>query len=226
MDRKGLQVLDGPFEGLRLPDGSTREHLSPYLLGTYESELHAWLEELRGEPIVQVVDIGAKFGYYAVGLARWWPEARSIAFDTDPWARRMLRETAALNGIRDLDVRGYLRPGELAQLVRAPGLIVSDCEGFEAELFAAADPAALVGCWLVIELHPEAVPGVEELLRERFRETHSIEVRGREEREPPAFLSEFLSEEEARLAVTEFRGDQRWMFCRPLERPTSVESTG
>ncbi|HSM14761.1 MAG TPA: hypothetical protein VLA66_11910 [Thermoanaerobaculia bacterium] len=51
-------------------------------------------------------------------------------------------------------------------------------------------------------------------------------MRGREEREPPAFLSEFLTEEEARLAVAEFRGDQRWMFSRPLERRTSIESAG
>jgi hypothetical protein len=223
IERQGLVVAAGPFAGLRLPEATRAEHLGPFLLGTYESELHGWLDELRGAIVAQVIDVGAKFGYYAVGLARWWPEARSIAFDTDPWARRVLRQTASLNGVRNFEVRGSLKAGALAGLVRPPALIVSDCEGFEAELFTATRAEALRDCWLLVELHPEAAPGVEDLLGSHLASTHAIEVREREERAPPALLSGVLTGEEARLAVHEFRGEQRWMFCRPLRAAAPVE---
>lgn len=214
-DRTGLEVAGGPFAGLRLPVEALREHLGPYLLGTYESELHSWLEELRGRELRQVVDVGAKFGYYAIGLARWFPWAEVLAFDTDPWARRVLRRTALENRTGNVVVRSYLRADELAREVRAPSLVLSDCEGFEDELFRQIEPTSLRNSWLLIELHEALAPGVGERLRSRFSATHAIEVRARAPREvEPAWL-DLLGAEGSRRAIDELRGDQQWMFCRP-----------
>ena len=81
-----MTVLDGPFKGLLLPASAREEHIGPYLLGTYERELHgAWRKILTGQ-YNAVIDIGAKIGYYAGGLARHFPSTPSIAFDTDWWA--------------------------------------------------------------------------------------------------------------------------------------------
>ena len=67
-------------------------------------------------PFPQIVDVGAKFGYYAVGLARRYPAAAVVAYDVDWWARRACRRMAAANGVGNVDGVG----GVPAGLVRHP----------------------------------------------------------------------------------------------------------
>jgi hypothetical protein len=64
-----LRVAGGPFQGLHYPHRrSVGSAPLPKLLGSYESELHAALEQLLTEEHETVVDIGCAEGYYAVGL--------------------------------------------------------------------------------------------------------------------------------------------------------------
>jgi 16S RNA G1207 methylase RsmC len=130
-----MQVLSGPFAGMRLTEEALREHAGPCLLGTYEAELHPWLERLLQRRYAQFIDVGSKYGYYAVGLARRDPSVPSVAFDIDPWARRATREVAAANGVKTLDVRGFATPGWFDRKLLTNALVFSDCEGFERELF-------------------------------------------------------------------------------------------
>src|SRR4051812_1337317 len=65
IDRFGSRVQAGPFAGMVLSPMTYREHLSPFLLGTYESELHPWIRAILCQNPTQVVDIGSRFGYYA-----------------------------------------------------------------------------------------------------------------------------------------------------------------
>jgi hypothetical protein len=218
---QGLTVSSGPFEGLILPAGSRSEHLAPYLLGTYESEIHPWLEEVRRRSISRVIDVGAKFGYYAVGLARWFPEAECLAFDTDPWARRMMRVAASQNGVRNLTICGYLKPGEISRYVVPSTFILSDCEGFESRLFEGVPNGALDTAWILVELHEEAAPGVRGLLERRFAPTHELEVVGRTDRVPPERVIELLGIDSASVAVREYRGEQSWLFGRPRSAATT-----
>ena len=90
----GDVVQEGPFQGLRLTTLTRSEQWGPYLLGTYESELDSAWEAVFTGSYRQIIDIGAKFGYYAVGLAKRFPSTDVIAVDTDPWARRAVREMA------------------------------------------------------------------------------------------------------------------------------------
>jgi hypothetical protein len=87
----GPLVRSGPFQGMELTPITYLEHLGPYLLGTYEYELLPWWALLTKRPYSQIVDVGAKFGYYAVGLARYFPDTPILAFDTDWWARAACR---------------------------------------------------------------------------------------------------------------------------------------
>lgn len=217
VERFGLTVQAGPFAGTLLPREARAEHLAPCLLGTYERELHPWFGQLATIPFVRVIVVGAKFGYYALGLARRFPEAVSIACDTDPWARRALRAGARANGLSRIHIRGYLRPSELPALLGHPTLIVSDCEGFELELFGGVDPSTFADTSMVIEVHPDERPGVETLLQERFSGSHRVEVRAPSGREPSHEVIELLGEANARRAVTEARGAQRWMLLTPVE---------
>src|SRR5215216_3563254 len=94
----GLTVSGGPFAGLQYPDTSAHS-LVPKLLGIYERELHGAVEDaIRARPAT-IVNVGAADGYYAVGLARRCPEARSVAYEADPQQRDLLSRVAARNGV-------------------------------------------------------------------------------------------------------------------------------
>src|SRR5690348_12219164 len=119
----GLTVTGGPFAGLTYPDAEPLS-LVPKLLGVYESELHAAVEEaIRARPEV-IVNVGAADGYYAVGLKRRCPGATVIAYEADAGQADLCRRVAAANQV-DLEVRGAAGRGDLGPA----SLIVMDCEG-------------------------------------------------------------------------------------------------
>jgi len=230
VERFGSTVLDGPFAGTVLTPMTHAEQLGPYILGSYESELNgAWAIVLRGA-YTQVVDVGARFGYYAVGLAKRYPGAKVVAFDTDWWARKAIREMVAANGARNVEVRGYCSPEWLARNVEEGALIISDCEGYEDVLFTAATAARLATSTLVVETHDAFVPGVSQHLKAAFGETHVVrEFGGDGARRETARPLDFLTEAERRLAVQEVRPPQVWLLCLPRTGPNHalhVKGTG
>ena len=46
IERYGAKVISGPFVDMTLTEMTHQEHLGPFLLGCYESELHPWLERV------------------------------------------------------------------------------------------------------------------------------------------------------------------------------------
>lgn len=105
-------VLSGPFKGMKY--GSVISQCSlhyPKLLGTYESELHPWIQQVSDCSYEVVVDVGAAEGYYAVGFARLMPAAKVIAYELDPGARKQLSKLASLNDLsRQVEIRGGVIP--------------------------------------------------------------------------------------------------------------------
>lgn len=212
----GDRVQTGPFTGMILTPMTHKEHLGPYLLGTYEMELHPWLESLRGG-YSQILDVGAKFGYYAVGLARRFPDSPVIAFDPDPWAQRALREMMAANGVASVAIVDLCTPGWLRANLRPNALIISDCEGYEGELFG-EDVPALRSATLLIELHDMFVPGVGVAIRRRFEATHRCEsLQSSTSRPAPPLDLGFLTESEKRSSYNEIRPEQEWLLLTPKE---------
>ena len=211
----GDRVIDGPFKGLRLPLASHREHVGPYLLGTYEAELFPWWERLLRQTFAQVIDVGSNFGFYAVALARHFPSVPVVAFDTDWWARRTTRETAKANAARNVTVRGFCSPAWLAAHLESNALIVSDCEGAEGQLFCSRWVPRFASATFVIELHDSFVPGVGEAIFNRFRATHSIDEVAATEARGPSSPRWSLTGEEIRRVAQEARGAQKWLLLTP-----------
>lgn len=211
----GDRVLDGPFKGLRLTSSAQREHVGPYVLGTYELELAPWWDRILAQAFVQIIDVGAKFGYYAVGLARHFPSTPVVAFDTDWWARRATRETAQANSTPNVTVRGFCSPGWLVAHLEPNALIVSDCEGAERQLFCTRWVPQFASATFLIELHEAFVPGVTDAIRRHFRDTHTIhEVDSVSER--PADEARWsLTVDEMRRVGHEVRGAQKWLMLVP-----------
>jgi len=223
VERFGSRVQEGPFAGLLLTDMTHAEQIGPYLLGVYESELdEAWAIVFRGS-YTQIIDVGAKFGYYAVGLARRYAEAAIVAFDTDWWARKAVREMAAANGIGNVTVRGFCSPHWLAQHIQPASFVISDCEGYEAVLFDSETIPRLQSTTLIIETHDCFVPGVSDALRAAFGETHSVRVYGHDGcRRATSRPLDFLSAPERQLAVQEVRAPQSWLLCLPRTGPNQA----
>jgi hypothetical protein len=214
--RFGDRVLSGPFAGMALTPMTRQEQLGPYLLGTYEAELHpAWNRLLQGR-YSQVIDVGAKFGYYAVGLALRFPETPVVAFDTDPWARRALREMIAENGVTNVNILKACDRGWLAANLRPGALILSDCEGYEGELFGSVTIPELVSATLVIETHETLAPGTIARLRTAIGATHDLEeiLSDSSDRAVAVDLS-FLDDRRRALATHEVRSEQLYLVGTP-----------
>ncbi len=200
---------------MKLSPMTHKEHLGPFLLGTYEAQLHPWLESTVRRPFTQILDVGAKFGYYAIGLSRLQPGVPVIAFDTDWWARAATREMASANRTAEVSVSGYCSPRWLDQNLRPGSFILTDCEGYEAELFSRTTTPAIDSAVLLIEIHDDLVPGVGTTVRNRFARTHTVEVALSEESRRPAEDLSFLNADEATKAVCEHRLPQQWFLMRP-----------
>lgn len=209
-DALGGTVQAGPFAGLKLPREAAAEHLGPYLLGTYEHELHAFWPTLDGGTVPLVVNVGSKFGYYAVGLARRL-KTPVRAFEADPWARRMLSLTASLNSV-EIDIHGRCDRSALSNLPKG-ALVVIDCDGCEVELLRAPLPHGLIRSLVIVELHGASADGDEIIAL--LGQTHTVAiVPSVEDAVPPADLP-CLSAHERELAVKEIRTPQRWAICSP-----------
>jgi hypothetical protein len=215
IDSLGSSVQSGPFCGLRLPEMTLAEHIGPYILGTYERELHPWWDELLARDFDFIVNVGAQFGYYAVGLARRYPHRTVVAFDSDWWARQATTRTGAANGVANLVTRGYCTPRWLAAHVQPRSLIVSDCEGFELELFCRRAIAPLKTATMIVELHEHIVPGVTDAFLDMFRATHTWRLVSSRADTSVSFQIDGLTSADVNRAASEVRCPQQWICLEP-----------
>lgn len=107
----------------------------PKLVGSYESELHPWLARISKQPIDTVIDVGAAEGYYAVGLAQMFPNARVIAYEVEADARQLLAKLASINNVDTrLNIRGLCSFEDLEAMPESKAFVMMDVEGAEIEL--------------------------------------------------------------------------------------------
>ncbi|MEM9153688.1 MAG: hypothetical protein AAGB13_01445 [Cyanobacteria bacterium P01_F01_bin.33] len=215
----GRTVLRGPFAGMCYPKRSARErNLVHRLVGSYECELHSWIEEITQKRYPMIVDIGTADGFYAVGFAMRMPGARVIGFDTDPWARRATDALARENGVGNVNMKTMCTPAWMRDNVMPNSLIFSDCEGYEMALFDPKSVPNLTGSDMLIELHERASPGVEEAIRGRFAATHEIRIATYLDHDPAEFPELKTVAPEMRAAViSEGRGGPQnalFLTCR------------
>lgn len=217
------RVAAGPFQGLRFNSRSPEDAYPPVLLGSYESDVHEWLEcEIgRGWPVV--VNIGSNNGYYSTGLAIRMPGALVYAFEMDDSLREETRRSAEINGVaKQVHALGVANPASLAALRVARALVVCDCEGAERELVDVIGVPWLARSALLVELHDFAAPGVTALLRSRLAPTHVIVEVEQQARDAQLWAARAgIDERDAALLSVEprpwgkllLRG--RWMLATP-----------
>jgi hypothetical protein len=173
-----VHVASGPFRGMQYLRTSHESVLSAKILGTYEKELHPWIEAAMQMPFERIVNIGAGEGYYAVGFAR---DAKTdqhiIAFERDEYGRQLMHELAMRNGVSNLTIRGECTIGDLDAVLTGSRktLVICDVEGFEMELMDPARVNGLTKACILMELHDYLRAGVSRVIHERFAASHHIQ---------------------------------------------------
>ena len=217
----GTTVLGGPFAGMRYIGQAAGSTALPKLIGSYELELSEVIERIIAQNPPLVIDVGAAEGYYAVGFALRLPNARIIAFDIDPIARRLCIEMAVLNNVQNrLTTLRRCSTENLESTLIDGAILMSDCEGFEAELLDPIKVSKLKNVSIVVELHEHLRFGVTALIQDRFHKTHDITMIDSQKRDLEQFQSlGLLSVEESAKALNELRhGPQQWAVLLPCAK--------
>jgi hypothetical protein len=172
---EGAVIRGGLFSGMRYVTAATEGALVPRLLGTYESELHPYLQAFAAEGLTDVVDVGCAEGYYAVGLARLMPQATVHAYDIDEAARKACAELAALNEVTDrVRIGGAFPPDGFEAFAGRKVLVMVDAEGAELDILAPDRNPALAQMSVIVETHDVYRPGALQEMARRFSPTHRL----------------------------------------------------
>ena len=172
-------ILHGPFKNLNFNAGNTGASSNfAKMLGSYESEIHPFIENAIKNNYTNLINIGSDDGYYAIGFAAKMNALKIYAFDTNKAAWPALQQNALANGVGDRILQsGLFTANDLS--VFADGqrnLFMVDCEGAEKEIFNESNISGLLNSDLIIELHLHIHPELESYFRNLFEATHEIEI--------------------------------------------------
>lgn len=223
--RTGMAVFAGPFKGLKYVDESVGSVLYPKLLGTYEKELAPALRRIAALRLQAAIDVGAAEGYYAIGLLRSGVVRSVVAFEQTEKGRQLLERMGRLNEVSDrISIRGRCEIADLSAALEAlprPSLLVCDVEGYEETLLDPARVPALSGTYILAELHEFARRGITEVIRARFRHSHSIREFSEEPRDPSdmpftSLYSKIIPARYFRSVTCEYRPEpMAWFWMEP-----------
>ncbi len=224
---KSPTILSGPFTGMKWP---AAEHPKSYsaqmLLGTYELEIHPWIEDACNGSYDLIIDLGAAEGFYAVGLAIRNPEIPVIAYEAEKAKHNTIRLTAQANAVSNIQLKGFCCSDELkaATNKNSKVLAIVDVEGAEDILLRPDLIPALKIMDFIVETHDDIVPGITDELTDRFKDTHTIngtDAKPRQLADAPDGTQ--LPDELMHVAMDEFRGmSQTWLHLKMQELGTPV----
>ena len=220
-------ILAGPYKGMKYFGLNGVPVVDPLptakFLGSFEEELHPWIERLIKSGFRRIVHVGAGEGYHVVGMAQRLPQAHSIVFDTLIAARKACRSLAEQNRVRErMQLRGFCG-GDAFLDIELPGsLIFSDCGGAELVLLDPQLHPSLAAATMLVETHDAFDARITPRLLSRFCRTHTVEFVAVLPRNPARFpLLRQFPEATAQMALDENRDvaadgkPQTWALFTP-----------
>jgi hypothetical protein len=219
---KDKKILIGPFKGLHFNAGNTGASSNfAKMLGSYESEIHPFIETALKNNYTNLINIGSDDGYYAIGFAARIPELKIYVFDTNKVAWHSLQQNAVANGVGERILQsGLFSINDLK--VFADGqrnLFVVDCEGAEKEIFTRANIIGLLNSDLIIELHLHIHPELDVYFKNLFSETHTLEFKDSVPDYLKASKNNYPELSQASFALKKYITGERevfmqWLFLR------------
>jgi SAM-dependent methyltransferase len=175
LKQQGTVVMQGPLAGMDFLAQSAEGCHIAKLLGCYEQPLQPYIEEAIASAYPTILNIGCAEGYYAVGMARRMPNTQVLAFDLNPKAQEVCTALAQKNAVSDrVKVGALFKPEDFETYRNQKVLVLCDIEGAEQELLNPEASPALKGMDLIVESHECLLPGITQVLVDRFKETHHI----------------------------------------------------
>ena len=219
LQQQGTVVMEGPLAGLDfLPQSAEGCHIAK-LLGCYEQPLQPFIEQAILANYPTILNIGCAEGYYAVGMARRMPSAQVLAFDLNPKAQSICQALAQKNHVADrVHIGSLFKPEDFAAYADQKVLLLCDIEGGERDLLNPELSPALKGMDIILESHECLIPGITQLLIDRFKGSHEIRIvpdNGlRQLHHPPAWFNQ-LAHLDQLLATWEWRsGPTPWLVLQ------------
>lgn len=216
---KDLVVRSGPFRGLQYVDFvSFTSTILPKLLGTYESEIYPDLEVLVNEANYdEILNIGSADGYYAIGLAQRCPDAIVYCFDVNPLSLKFVRRMAALNGTKNVQLKGLFTDEHFRDYLKGKSLIVCDVDGYEDELFNDKVIPLLKNSDIIIETHDYVVANTTQMLVDRLSKSHNVKVIPYKQNKLDELPAVFNDQPMAlkKVACSERIVDNKWIIATP-----------
>jgi hypothetical protein len=220
LQQSGTVVIQGPLKGLDfLPQSAEGCHIAK-LLGCYEQPLQPYVEQAIQKQYATVLNIGCAEGYYAVGMARRMPNTRVLAHDLNPKAQEICTALAVKNKVADrVSIGGLFTPADFAAYAGQDVLLMCDIEGAERELLDPESAPALKGMDIIVESHECLIPGITQLLIDRFKAIHDITLvqddGQRQLVKAPAWFNN-LAHLDQLLATWKWRsGPTPWLVMKP-----------
>ena len=102
-----------------------------------------------------------------------------IAFETEKASHLKLASLAKLNGVQNqIDQHGLCDSNSLNNALDTANsaVVICDIEGAEKFVLDIEASPKLKSCKVLVEVHELLQPGVDALIKERFSETHNIQV--------------------------------------------------
>jgi hypothetical protein len=220
LQQQGTIVMQGPLQGLDfLRESAEGCHIAK-LLGCYEQPLQPFIEQAIQKQYATVLNIGCAEGYYAVGMALRMPNTRVLAHDLNPKAQEICTALAVKNKVSDrVSISGLFTPADFEAYAGQDVLLMCDIEGAERKLLDPESAPALKGMDIIVESHECLIPGITQLLIDRFKTTHDITLvqddGQRQLVKPPQWFIN-LAHLDQLLATWEWRsGSTPWLVMKP-----------
>ena len=224
--KKSQTVVGGPFKGMLYHGDAVCGAGAPKIMGVYETELAPFLLKWSAIPFQHVINVGAGEGYYAVGCATSWPQARVTAFESSEEGRTLLARNVELNGLQSrIKIMGHCDQEQLRTAIGngETSLVIVDVEGAEGQLLNPATVPGLANAHVIVEIHDFIDQEIGEALLSRLKSSHVVEeVRTRARtfwdfHEPRALWLRLWLLPYLKQYADELRpGPMRWFCCTPL----------
>ena len=175
LQAQGTVVMQGPLAGMDFLSQSAEGCHIAKLLGCYEQPLQLFIEQAITNAYPAILNIGCAEGYYAVGMARRMPSTQVLAFDLNPKAQEVCTALAQKNKVTNrVKVSALFKPEDFAKYANQKVFVLCDIEGAEIELLNPELAPTLKGMDLIVESHECLIPGITQILIDRFKDTHQI----------------------------------------------------
>lgn len=216
----GKRIQHGPFKGIIYNLSSIGSVLTPKLIGTYEHELSDYFNSSFLNSYELFVDIGAAEGYYVVGVRFLNKNLEIIAFETELKGQLQIKKNLSINQLWDKEkvkINGICNHEDLIVLLskKKKTFILCDIEGYEKTLLNPDKIPTLNTCDLLVELHNDICPNIEEIIRKRFTSSHYITKINKEEKNglKKNYQDKFILKNFDQLS-NEFRKKESWLFLK------------